>query len=225
MLVIDRILYQATRPNGSAAQLGGGLDVVLAGALLIDLTLAGRVEVDAKGRVSAVPGNPTGDALLDHGYAVVVRRAGKRANSVLASLRKGLTAKARDHLTEAGLVKPEPGTSLGVFPVTRWPVTDAAGWERSRDELRATLLGDLEPTLHTASVLSVISAAYGLRQLLGRLPISGREQRRRVKEMEARALADASVSRAVRTAIEAANATIVAAMVAISAGAAGASSG
>lgn len=79
MLVIDRILYQATRPNGSAAQLGGGLDVVLAGALLIDLALAGRVAVDPKSRVGVVPGEATGDALLDHGYAVVARRDHKRA--------------------------------------------------------------------------------------------------------------------------------------------------
>lgn len=221
MLVIDRIGYQATRANGSAVQLGGSLEMVLAGALLVDLALAGLVDVDAKTRVHVVPQDPTGDTLLDHGHAVLARYDGKRANSVLYVLRKGLSARAHDHLAGAGLVTPQPGRALGLFPVTRWPVTDPDAWEGGRDELRATLLGEVEPTLHTASVLSVLSAAYGLRQVLGSLPISGREQRRRIKALEARAMADANISLAVRTAIAAANAAIVGAVVAVSAGASG----
>lgn len=222
MLVIDRVLYQATQPHGRPVIMGRNLDVVLAGALLIDLALAGRMRVAEKSRVAALPSDATGYPLLDECYAVVLRRDGQKATRVLQHLRRGLPARTYRHLAEAGLVTPEPGKALGLFPLTRWPLTDVAAWERGREELRATLLGQLGPTAETASALSVLVAARGVRQVLGRVPMTGREQRERVAAMEASTWTDGSISQAVRATIDATNAAIVSGMkMASAAGASG----
>ena len=101
---------------------------LLAGALLADLVLRGRVdiagptEVVQPGRVLVRGTMPTGDALLDTALERVRHHQGAKPSSLIGPLSRGTRTAALERLTRAGIVRVSSRTVLGVFPVRSWPL-------------------------------------------------------------------------------------------------------
>ncbi|MFJ5833513.1 GPP34 family phosphoprotein [Streptomyces sp. NPDC093089] len=135
----------------------------VAGGILLDLVLAGRVAVDG-GRVRVTDPNPTGVPLLDERLRLVTAWAAgrKQAPKVTQWLTKDHTKAVRatvDSLRGRGLVHAEQRKVLGLFPITRYPEADGSAERELRDRLRAVVLGGAEPDARTAGLLALVHGA------------------------------------------------------------------
>ncbi|HEY0937115.1 MAG TPA: GPP34 family phosphoprotein, partial [Trebonia sp.] len=132
----DDLLLLAVRDDGALA-LPASLRFGLAGSELVRLAAAGHVDIVRKRIVVLNPG-PAGDPLLDEALASMGgRRREPTAQSWVARDRRGLVDRYLARAQDAGTVLAEPGTRLGLFPVTRWRVTDAGRAARARARLEA----------------------------------------------------------------------------------------
>lgn len=143
MLIAEDLLLLLTDDRtGSLVVASNQVDVALGGALLIELALAHRVDIAGedgavrRGRLFVTGEGPTSDVLLDEALAVLVEKQGKKPRDVVPRLGKGLRARLRGRLAEQGLLHEESGKILGVFPTHRWPSSDAA----HEDSVRALLM-------------------------------------------------------------------------------------
>ncbi len=208
----DELVLIAYDDGGKRA--GGQLDLAVAGAVLVELALAQRVNTDHK-HLTVVDAAPTGDALLDQALA---RMAGDRPRSAkdwVTRLQKGTREQVLDRLVTAGLLRRQTNRVLGIFPVTRFP--DAApGSSLSpehelRRRLEAVVLHGQQPTDRTAALIALLHAG-GLRAAA--FPDAPRRQtERRMKEVSEGSWA----GEAVRKAVQEVQAGMTAAMAAVTA--------
>ncbi|MFJ6518467.1 GPP34 family phosphoprotein [Streptomyces filamentosus] len=135
----------------------------VAGGILLELALAGRVSV-AGGRLTVTDAAPTGEELLDERLARIADWAGSRktAPKVTDWLTKdqgkapGATV-AR--LCARGVVTEERHRILGMFPVRRYPEADGAVERGLRERLRAVVLDGSEPDERTAGLIALVHGA------------------------------------------------------------------
>jgi hypothetical protein len=154
------------RPVGRS---GMAPDLALAGALLMDLALAGRVDTD-RDRIWVADHAPTRDAVADRVLAeLAMPDAPGDARGAIMLLARGAPA-AREallaRLVEAGVLRRQEGRVLWVFPDRRYPKAlgrDAA--ENARARLRRLLLAEEIPEPRDALLLGLVRAA-GLLPLL-----------------------------------------------------------
>ena len=196
----------------------------LGGAVLLELALAGAVEVDERARrwrsakVRAVPGAAPADPLLRTAYDTV---AGKRrsAQDLVSRLGKGLRPTLGDRLVARGILEREESRVLGVFPRTTWPTADAQHERRVRTELQAALVQGVDPDDRTRALVALLSALSIAHKVVDHQGLSGGAVRKRAKEV---AQGDWA-AKAVRDAIQASTAAVMAGVAA--AGVAASSSG
>ncbi|MFE5830931.1 GPP34 family phosphoprotein [Streptomyces sp. NPDC056508] len=135
----------------------------VAGGILLDLVLAGRVTVDG-GRLRVADKMPTGVPLLDERLRQITEWAGRRnrAPKVTEWLTKD-HPKAVKATTESlhgrGLVRAEQRRVLGIFPVTRYPEADGSVERELRDRLRAVVLDGAAPDTRTAGLVALVHGA------------------------------------------------------------------
>lgn len=100
----------------SIGRQGIAASIALAGAVLMELALAGRVDPD-RDRLELLDASPTGDAVLDAGL-VMLRDAydSRGALMLLAREETGLRPAVLSTLTERGLLRRVDGRVLLVFP-------------------------------------------------------------------------------------------------------------
>ncbi len=117
-------------------------DYALAGAVLAELALAGRVDTDP-GKLYVVNPAPTGDALQDRALAQIV--AAKEVGDSRHWI-ETLAADAEDfrealfaRLVAKGILKRIDGKFLWVFPERRYPVID----DKEEREVKARIMGVL----------------------------------------------------------------------------------
>jgi hypothetical protein len=154
------------RPVGRA---GMAPDLALAGALLMDLALAGRVDTD-RDRIWVADPAPTGDPAAD---AVLARLAapgapGDARGAILLLAREAAAAREAilDRLVAAGILKRVEDRVLWVFADRRYPkAAGQAQAEDARARLRALLLAEEIPAPRDALLLGLARAA-GLLPLL-----------------------------------------------------------
>src|SRR5258708_34793663 len=100
------------------------IDSGLMGSELVRLAAAGRITIAAD-RVMVLDPTPCGDPALD---AALESLAGARREvqprSWVGRPRRKIRASYLARLETAGIVRAEPGTTLGGFPVTRWRIAD-----------------------------------------------------------------------------------------------------
>jgi hypothetical protein len=164
------------RPVGRA---GMAPDRALAGALLMELALAGRVDTD-RDRLILVDPTPTGDPVLDAALARLAEPgAPADARGAIPLLARG-AAEARaallDRLVARGILRRMDERVLWILPDRRYPkapgrveVTEA------RARLRALLLREEIPDPHDALLLGLARAA-GLLPLIFSAEELGRVQ-------------------------------------------------
>ena len=217
LLAEDLLLLLTDDESGRLLVSASEADVALGGAQLIELTLAGRVDLTGegegrKGRLVVRDGSRFGDPLLDEALGVVVRLEGKKPDAVVGPLGKKLRDRLYERLAAQGVLRSERGKVLGVFPTQKWPAADAAHERQLRAQLEQALLIGLPPQERVAALVSLLQA---LRSVAKVVPpkqhgVSKRDLERRAKEI---AHADWG-SAAVRKAVDAMAAATMAAVTA-----------
>ncbi|MFU8853900.1 GOLPH3/VPS74 family protein [Micromonospora sp. SL1-18] len=97
------------------------LDYGLAGAVLLELALAGRAEV-VDSRLTVVDPTPLGHPVLDKALARIgAEQKRRKPKDWISRLAKQLPDRVLAGLVEAGVLRRESDRVLGLFPRTRYP--------------------------------------------------------------------------------------------------------
>jgi hypothetical protein len=192
----------------------------LGGALLVELAIAGAVEVEEKTSLwtsakVAASGPAPEDPLLRSAYDVVAAKP-RSAQDLVDRLGKGARDALADRLVERGILERVDGRVLGLFPTTRWPTADASHEQEVRRALGAALVQGLDPDPRTGALVALLSAIDRAHKVVDHEGMSSREVRTRAKTLAEGAWA----AKAVRDAISASTAAIAAATTAVATGAA-----
>lgn len=163
-LIVEDLLLLLLDDRTGTVRGEANVHYTLGGALLIELALLGRVELDGRKRVHAVAGEPLGDSLLDAAAAQVAKRP-KHVHTVLLDLGLDLEPQVRDRLVERGLLRRERARVLGLIPVTRTPAQDLPYEAALLERVRAVLEDGATPDPRTAALTAVLSAGGTLREL------------------------------------------------------------
>lgn len=149
------------------------LDHGLAGAVLLELALAGRVEV-VDGRLAAVDPTPVGHPVLDAALAEVAGDGKRREpKDWIIRLAKGLPDRVLTGLVKSGVLHRESDRVLLVFPRTRYPSPTGAEPIVETDvrrRMREALLADGPVDARTAALLALVKAVGLDRKLFRELP-------------------------------------------------------
>lgn len=135
------------------------LDLGLAGAVLVDLALAGRVDM-ADGCLVVTDATLTGDVVADAVLArIAERQRARRPKDWVRRLAKGLRGGVVDRLVSAGVLRREKHKVLGLFPTTRLPARSQAVESDARARLDAAVLRGHDPEPRTAALVALVQAA------------------------------------------------------------------
>lgn len=228
MLIAEDLLLLLTDDNSGKFMVDGmALDLALSGAVLLELaergrlTVAGAGEVVKRGRLKILSPLPTGDGTLDEALGRCAELAGKKPESVLSAVGKGLRGDLLDRLSAAGILRAERGKVLGVFPTTRWPAADSAHEQLVCDRLRSVLVVGTTPDPRTAALAALLSAVDAPHKVLAATgdEVDKKAVRKRAKEIREGAWAADAVGKA----IEAVQAAVVASIIVASSAATGGS--
>lgn len=223
----DELLLLTLDPaSGRPALDGTRLRAVVAGATVAGLVLDGALVLDGTGKQARLrstgAAGPTDPRLRE----VLELSEGRRPQQVVSKV--GGAGAWRDRagalrdlslgtLTAAGVLRAEEGRVLGVFPRTRWTVTDPAVVEALRGRVVAALAdGAPVADARTAALVALLAAVDHLGPLTG---LARREAKRRAEV----ATAGDWAAPAVRAAVEEVHLAVMAGVVAAT-GAAAASS-
>ncbi|MET9855709.1 GPP34 family phosphoprotein [Streptomyces sp. NPDC006450] len=134
----------------------------VAGGILLELVLAGRVVVTGK-YLELVDTSPTGEELLDGRIEVMQTwmrgRSKRRVTDWLMKDQAKAIAAAVERLSGRGVVVEERRKALGVFRVRRYPEADGTIERALRERLASVVLKGTEPDERTASLVALIHAA------------------------------------------------------------------
>jgi Golgi phosphoprotein 3 GPP34 len=219
MLLAEELLLLILDDEKGTARPGLADDAGLAGALLLELTEAGRVEERDGGLVAAGDG-PLSPPVLADAYAEIAASERPRdANHWLSRLPKALKplrGRVAERLVERGVLGEKRHKTLGVFSSTRYPELDPGPERELRERLSAVLVDGAEPDAHTTLLLGLLVPL----DLVG--DVVPREHRKaakaRAQELAERGGVGGAVARVQRDAQAAITAGIVAATVASTAG-------
>jgi hypothetical protein len=134
------------------------LDLGLAGALLVQLALAGRLDV-VDGRVTVLDPEPVGEPLLDEALARIGTDKPRKADHWVSTLQKNLRHRVLDELVAREILLREESTVFGIFPRTRYPERDAGPEAAIRARLDAAVLHGMQPDESTAALVGLVQAA------------------------------------------------------------------
>lgn len=163
MLIAEDVLLLATDDDtGKTTVSSMQLDPALAGAVLIELVVAGRVNLQGEGRQAQVVVTdpaPLGDPVLDVALQSLIEKGPQKPGATISRLGKGLRDRLNDQLAARGILRREDGKVLGIFPTTRWPTQDPGYEAGVRAPVVGALLKGVEPDGKTAAIISVLTAA------------------------------------------------------------------
>ena len=129
MLIAEDLLLLATDDaTGKTTVSSMQLDPALAGAVLIELVVAGRVNLEGEGKAAKVVvthQSPLGDPVLDAALQSLLAKGPLKPSAAIPRLAKGLRGRLNDQLAGRGILRREQGKILGLFPTTRWPAAEA----------------------------------------------------------------------------------------------------
>ncbi|WP_141577792.1 GPP34 family phosphoprotein [Actinomadura sp. WMMA1423] len=176
----------------------------VAGAMVVDLALAGRIDVEDE-RVHVRDPSPVGVPYLDAELADLAERGeAPKVKKVIEHARKTGVKGARQSLIDRGLVREEKKKVLGIFSVSRYPEADGAAERELRDRLEAVVEHGRSPDERTAALVALLHGAR-----LRKLAFGGGDRRR--TETRMKEIAEGQwVSPAVRRAVDGAEAAMVA---------------
>lgn len=217
LIAEDLLLLLTDDATGKPVVATQSLTYALAGAVLVELALAGRVAVTDDGRwgsgtrVAVADPAPLGEPLLDEALGrIVAKTQPAGAQALLGTLGKGLAESLRNRLAQRGILRAEEGRTLGIFPTRVWPAADARHEAQVRSALWEVIVVGRTPTDREVTLVSLLHAVDQVPKQFAADGMSARQLRERAKALSAGNLG----GDAVRRAIAAANAAVMAAVTA-----------
>jgi hypothetical protein len=211
MNLAEELTLLAYDDDGTPGTDGTHLDNGLGGALLLELALAGRVDVRDK-RVVVVDANPTGDPLVDEALGrIAAEERGRKPGHWVSKFAGQTRPKVLDTLVRQGVLTVEKDKVLGVFPRKRYPSPHGAepvAEAQARQRMRAALLGSGPVEPRTAALCALVAATGLERKVFADL--DRKQVKTRLKELGEGAWA----ADAVQKTIEEVQAAIMVAVVA-----------
>lgn len=137
----------------------------ISAASLVELALAGRIDVTGDDEVTVLDRTPLGVPALDAALAdITAREKPLAARHWIDRLKKEAVAGASEGLLRKGLVRRERKKILGLFPVVRYPEADGSAEAAVRQRLDAVVLRGEEPDERTAGLVALLHGAKLHRQ-------------------------------------------------------------
>lgn len=180
MLIVEDLALLLMDDESGTPAAAGTLYYTMGGAVLVELALAGLVEVRDRKAVAA--GTAPDDPLLRAGYEKVAEKP-RSVDSLLVRIGADTWSRVVDRLVERGLIAREKKRVLGIFRMTTLPATDSRHEEEVRQRIRAVLVDGETPDPRTAALTALLSASGALPTLRPKLAWSG-DVARRAKELE-----------------------------------------
>ncbi len=163
MLIAEDVLLLATDDvTGKITVSSMQLDPALAGAVLMELVVAGRVTLEGEGRhakVVVTDETPLDDPVLDVAVQSLIEKTPLKPGNAINLLVKGLRERLNARLEERGLLRRESAKVLGLFPTTRWPAQDSGYEAEVRGQVVGVLRDGQEPDARAALIISVLTGA------------------------------------------------------------------
>lgn len=199
MLISESLFLLLRRDDGKVesamAQTGYGF----AAAVITDLVLAQRITLseDKDPRMTVLVPGPPGHPALDAAMARLEQRDGKKLSSLVTDGRLAVDEEVATALREAGVVGFEDKRMLGLVPV-KYPVLDAEPERRTRERLRAVLMGGT-PEPEDATLLAILQGLDMVGRVLAeeKGTLGKRELKERIEEVSQEVHAADAVARAV----------------------------
>lgn len=140
----------------------------LAGAMLADLALHGKVAAAGQKRVAILDPAPTDDAVLDAALSEIAgAKRPRKAHSWIEELsRKRSWRRVPESLMAKGVLQEEEKRWLWVVPYAAYPQQDASAKYWIKQDLRAIVLAGREPDPRRLALLSLVYACRMLPLLL-----------------------------------------------------------
>ncbi|SFP97182.1 Golgi phosphoprotein 3 (GPP34) [Amycolatopsis arida] len=161
----DLLLLAFDDDTGKPISGVSNLELSLAGALLIELAMLGRVglavegESVKKGRLVLRDSTPTGHPALDDALDKLGKLEGRKPQDAIRPLSgDDLSNRLLAGLADRGILRREQGRVLGIFPTTRWPAEESRHEEEVRAGLRRVLVDGGAPTEREAAMIALLSA-------------------------------------------------------------------
>jgi hypothetical protein len=180
------------------------VDLGLAGANLIELTIAGRVGVAGRhdpkpGRLIVRDRTPTGDDILDNALHILIAHEGNKPSSVLRPLSKHLRPALHERLAQQGSLRAEHARILGLVTTDHWPTQDARHEEDVRRSLVEVLVERKAPDARTAALVALRHALACEHKVIDvqQFGLTKHELRSRAEETAHRAWASDAVQNAI----------------------------
>ena len=152
----------------------------LAGAVLADLAVAGKIDTDEK-KLVVLDATPTSDPLLDPWLALIA--ADKTVHpvahwlSVLADRQREIEQPALDRLIERGILKRQDKKILWVIGMRRYPTVDGHERTEVRTRLGQLILGEDLPDPRDAILISLLRGCRLTDQIFEGPEFAAREHR------------------------------------------------
>jgi hypothetical protein len=161
LLVAEEIFLLVTNNERGTSSGVLGVDQGIAGALLFELAMAGRLGYEGNKFVlgeTASADHPLLHEVLERVRAEEKPRSAKWWVQRLPRQLKPLRVKVGQNLVERGVVSEKRRRVLGLFSMTRFPVYDPAPELSLRERLRQVLLAERDPEARDAFIVAVIRA-------------------------------------------------------------------
>ena len=182
------------------------LPYALAGALLLELCLGGRVRLEGK-KVAPVNPTPTGSAMADELLEkIAAAKKPKKAAAWIESFGehgKRIRKAAACSLVAQGILREEEKRFLWVIPYTGYAAVDTSAKFTLKQRLRGLALGGENANPHDLALLSLVRAGGLLDNVFTKDEM--RRAKRRVEEL----VKDEAVGQAVAEAIQAVNTAVI----------------
>jgi hypothetical protein len=210
MSLPEEFLLLAYDEDGTPLTDGTRLDNGLGGAILLELALAHRVDVEDK-RVVVTDRGPIGDPLADEALSRIAQEKPRKPGYWVTKLSKQARPRILAKLVADGVLTVEEDRVLWVFPRKKYPPASGetpAVEVEARERIRAAVLGSGEVEPRTAALCALVAATELDRKIV--IGLDRKQVKARLKEIGEGAWA----ADAVRKTIEEIQAAVMVAIIA-----------
>ena len=176
----------------------------LVGALLMDLSLRDKIEVDLE-NLMLVDASPTGDSFFDKVLARIVESSTTRTVAywivTLSQESKDIEEQVLERLIQKGILKKEEQKILWVFARRRYPMQDDKEEKEVKTRIREVTLSDEIPDPRDVVLISLIKACYLANEIFSEKELP--TVRDRIEQIARMNLIGQTVSRIIESVIQA----------------------
>ncbi|GAB2579921.1 hypothetical protein Aab01nite_56090 [Paractinoplanes abujensis] len=198
MNLVEEFTLLAYDDDGTPLTDGTHLDHGLGGGLLLELALAGRVDVVDK-KVVALDITPTGDPLVDAALMkIVAEDKPRKPGHWVSKFAQDTRPQVLDKLVADGILRTEKDKVLWVFPRTKYPAAhdvEPAQETAARERMRRAVLGSGPVEPRTGALCALVAATDLDQRVFGDL--DQKVARARLLEISEGAWAAEAVKRAI----------------------------